>query len=130
MHIYGMQRDVRVYSGKEKDYSWDSFIEAFSLKYPTRNWRNVELKTLLKSKLASKAKAQCEALSREIRHGPFKCLVTALAEANKVEAQTGRVIALGQLGRLKKAEGQSVAEYCVQLEKLSAMAYLSWMRAC
>ncbi|XGW28157.1 hypothetical protein V3C99_008173, partial [Haemonchus contortus] len=115
--------DVRLFSGKDKDYSWNNFIESFSLKYPTQNWSSEELKILLKSKLSGEAKTRYEALPHRTRRGSFEGLVAALAETYRVDAQTSRVVALGKLRRLKKAEEQSVAEYCVLLERLSAMAY-------
>lgn len=34
--------EVRAYSGKEKDYSWESFKEAFELKYPRSSWSDKE----------------------------------------------------------------------------------------
>ncbi|VDL65072.1 unnamed protein product [Nippostrongylus brasiliensis] len=37
--------------------------------------------------------------------------------------ETGKVIALGKLKKLRKSKTQSVAEYCVELERLSAKAY-------
>ncbi|KAK6056783.1 zinc knuckle [Cooperia oncophora] len=115
--------EVRTFSGKDKDYSWNNFIESFGLKYPTQNWSNEELKTLLKSKLSGQAKVRYEALPKNVKQGPFEGLVAALADAYKVEAQTSRVVALGKLRRLRKSDEQSVAEYCVQLERLSAIAY-------
>ncbi|KAK6018546.1 zinc knuckle [Ostertagia ostertagi] len=115
--------DVRIFSGKDKDYSWNNFIESFSLKYPTQNWSSEELKTLLKSKLIGQAKTRYEALPHRIRRGSFEGVVAALAETYKVDAQTSRVVALGKLKRLRKSEEQSVAEYCVLLEQLSVMAY-------
>ncbi|XGW34805.1 hypothetical protein V3C99_018658 [Haemonchus contortus] len=69
------------------------------------------------------AKTRYEALPHRTRRGSFEGLVAALAETYRVDAQTSRVVALGKLRRLKKAEEQSVAEYCVLLERLSAMAY-------
>nr|CDJ97121.1 uncharacterized protein LOC101159255 [Haemonchus contortus] len=47
----------------------------------------------------------------------------ALSKSNRVEEKTERIRALGKLRRLKKAEAQTVAEYCVELERLSARAY-------
>ncbi|KAK6053264.1 hypothetical protein COOONC_09231 [Cooperia oncophora] len=115
--------DVRVYSGTDRDYSWDSFMEAFLLKYPRHSWSCKELKMLLKSKLSGKAKAQYEALPREVRHGSFEGIMAALSRANKEDDQTKKVLALGKLRRLKKLETQTIAEYCVELERLSAKAY-------
>ncbi|KHJ98572.1 zinc knuckle [Oesophagostomum dentatum] len=115
--------DVRVFSGKDKDYTWDNFKEAFSLKYPTNSWSDRELRALLKSKLTERAKAQFEALPDRVRYGSYEGIIAALSKANKAEAQTNRVIALSRLKRLRKADTQSVAEYCVELERLSASAY-------
>ncbi|KAK6036933.1 hypothetical protein COOONC_25563 [Cooperia oncophora] len=87
-------------------------MEAFLLKYPRHSWSCKELKMLLKSKLSGKAKAQYEALPREIRHGSFEGIMAALSRANKEDDQTK-----------KKLETQTIAEYCVELERLSAKAY-------
>ncbi|RCN33571.1 hypothetical protein ANCCAN_20593 [Ancylostoma caninum] len=58
----------------------------------------VRQKALLKAKLTDKAKAQAD-------------------------RQTRRLVALGKLRQLRKAETQTVAEFCVELERLSAKAY-------
>ncbi|VDO92581.1 unnamed protein product [Heligmosomoides polygyrus] len=76
-----------------------------------------------RSKLSGKAKAQYEALPRDIRRGSFEGITKALGEVNRVDSQTGKVMALGKLRRLRKTEAQSIAEYCVELERLSAKAY-------
>ncbi|VDO66247.1 unnamed protein product [Heligmosomoides polygyrus] len=115
--------EVRTFTGRDREYSWESFMEAFYLKYPRQNWSEGELKTLLKAKLSDKAKAQYEALPREVRRGSFDQIITAMNAAYKADAQTRRVIALGKLRRLRKAEAQSVAEFCIELERLSASAY-------
>ncbi|VDO85689.1 unnamed protein product [Haemonchus placei] len=115
--------EVRVYTGRDKSYSWENFLESFQLKYPEDSWSQKELKALLKSKLSDRAKAQYEALPREVRHGPYAGIVAALSKSNRVEEKTERIRALGKLRRLKKAEAQTVAEYCVELERLSARAY-------
>ncbi|KAK5971671.1 hypothetical protein GCK32_006177 [Trichostrongylus colubriformis] len=105
-------------------------------KYNLEGWARVaadiesldagQLHAVFKEDIATardKAKAQYEALSSEIRHGSYEGIVTALSEANRVEANTKRVVALGKLRKLRKPEAQSVAEYCVELERLSARAY-------
>ncbi|KIH58473.1 hypothetical protein ANCDUO_11319 [Ancylostoma duodenale] len=115
--------EVRVYSGRDRNYTWENFIEAFSLKYPAHSWSGEELKALLKSKLTDKAMAQYEALPAAVRHGPFEGLIASLANSNKVEARTNRIIALGILRKLRKTGAQSVAEYCVELERWSVSAY-------
>ncbi|KAL6730445.1 hypothetical protein Aduo_001422 [Ancylostoma duodenale] len=115
--------EVRVYSGRDRDYTWENFIEAFSLKYPTHSWSGAELKALLKSKLSDKAKAQYDALPTAVKQGSFEGVVAALANSNKIEARTSRIIALGKLRQLRKTDAQSVAEYCVELERWSSRAY-------
>ncbi|KAK6045503.1 zinc knuckle [Cooperia oncophora] len=105
--------EVRVFTGSDMDYSWESFQEAFMLKYPRE----------LLTKLSGKAKAQYEALPRELRRGTFEEVMRAMSAAYRGEAQTKRIVALGKLRRLKKQESQSVAEFCVELERLSAIAY-------
>ncbi|XGW13739.1 hypothetical protein V3C99_000224 [Haemonchus contortus] len=69
------------------------------------------------------------ALNRLTRDSSRQCLRktlesnAALSKSNRVEEKTERIRALGKLRRLKKAEAQTVAEYCVELERLSARAY-------
>ncbi|VDP24061.1 unnamed protein product [Heligmosomoides polygyrus] len=75
------------------------------------------------SKLSGMAKAQYEALPRDIRRGLFEGIVEALGDVNRVDSQTGKVMALGKLRRLRKTEAQSIAEYCVELERITAKAY-------
>ncbi|KIH52204.1 hypothetical protein ANCDUO_17697 [Ancylostoma duodenale] len=94
--------EVRCFSGRDREYSWESFLEAFSMKYPRQSWSSRELKALLKAKLTDKAKAQYEALPRETRHGSFDGLVEALTAAHRADAQTRKVMALGKLSNLKK----------------------------
>ncbi|RCN24775.1 zinc knuckle [Ancylostoma caninum] len=115
--------EVPCFSGRDRDYSWESFLEAFSMKYPRESWSGRELKALLKAKLTDKAKAQYEALPKEVRHGSFEGLVEALSAAHRADRQTRRVVALGKLRQLRKTETQTVAEFCVELERLSAKAY-------
>ncbi|KAL6726738.1 hypothetical protein Aduo_008677 [Ancylostoma duodenale] len=50
-------------------------------------------------------------------------LIASLANSNKVEARTNRIIALGILRKLRKTGAQSVAEYCVELGRWSVSAY-------
>ncbi|KHJ92543.1 hypothetical protein OESDEN_07571 [Oesophagostomum dentatum] len=115
--------EVKVYSGRDKDYPWETFRESFALKYPKHSWSDQELKALLRAKLTDKAKAQFEALPLEVRRGSYDGIIAALSKTNRAETQTNRVVALGKLKRLKKAETVSVAEFCVELERLSASAY-------
>ncbi|KIH59824.1 hypothetical protein ANCDUO_09932 [Ancylostoma duodenale] len=115
--------EVPCFSGRDRDNSWESFLEAFSMKYPRQSWSGRVLKALLKAKLMDKAKAQYEALPKEVRHGSFEGLVEALSAAHRADRQTRRVVALGKLRQLRKAETQTVAEFCVELERLSAKAY-------
>ncbi|KAK6061747.1 zinc knuckle, partial [Cooperia oncophora] len=57
----------------------------------------------------------------ELRTGLTKRIGSGISGG--LQAQTSRVVALGKLRRSRKSDEQSVAEYCVQLERLSAIAY-------
>ncbi|KAK6061989.1 hypothetical protein COOONC_00338 [Cooperia oncophora] len=48
--------DVSPYSGKEKEYSFENFVEAFDLKYPGQYWEDEERCALFKSKLTGELK--------------------------------------------------------------------------
>ncbi|VDL83425.1 unnamed protein product [Nippostrongylus brasiliensis] len=115
--------EVRPFSGRDKDYSWEAFQEAFTLKYPKQSWSDKELRALFRAKLTDKARAQYDALPRDVRHGPYEGIRQAMARAFREEVQTGRIVALTSLRKLRKTESQTVAEYCIELERLSARAY-------
>ncbi|WKX98818.1 hypothetical protein Q1695_014030 [Nippostrongylus brasiliensis] len=115
--------DVKPYSGTEKGYSFQTFVEAFELKYPVSSWADTELCALLRAKLVGKARSQYEALPRSERRGSYEVLKRALARECRAEERTNKVLALGQLRHLRKAESQSIAEFCVELERLTRQAY-------
>ncbi|VDO82615.1 unnamed protein product [Heligmosomoides polygyrus] len=114
---------VRPYSGEDATYSFNAFLENFLLKYPKSGWGEAELGVLLRSKLVGKAKTQYEALPRAIREGSFKEQVDALRQACTAELRNHRIVALGELRKLRKKEGQSVADFCVKLEQLIRRAH-------
>ncbi|VDL76480.1 unnamed protein product, partial [Nippostrongylus brasiliensis] len=115
--------DVKPYSGTEKGYSFQTFVEAFELKYPVSSWADTELCALFRAKLVGKARSQYEALPRSERRGSYEVLKRALARECRAEERTNKVLALGQLRHLRKAESQSIAEFCVELERLTRQAY-------
>ncbi|KAK6013854.1 zinc knuckle, partial [Ostertagia ostertagi] len=114
--------DVSPYSGKEKEYSFENFVEAFELKYPGQFWEDKERCALFKSKLTGKARAQYEALAKGKKRN-FHTLVNAMKEMCKEETRNKKIIALGELKRLQKPETQSVGDFCVELERLTRRAY-------
>ncbi|VDO35329.1 unnamed protein product, partial [Heligmosomoides polygyrus] len=115
--------DVKPYSGTDKGYSFRSFREAFELKYPRSSWGDGELCALFRSKLVGRALSRYEALSREVREADYATLVNAMEKACRAERFTEKVLALGELKKLVKTEGQTVAEFCVELERLTRRAY-------
>ncbi|EYB85586.1 hypothetical protein Y032_0295g1651 [Ancylostoma ceylanicum] len=94
-----------------------------SLKYPAGQWSDEELRAIFKTKLGGKAKAQFEALPRDNKQGPFKTMVEAMRAACKGEQRTKRIVALGKLNKLRKTDKQSVADFCIELERLTQKAY-------
>ncbi|EYC34920.1 hypothetical protein Y032_1273g3795, partial [Ancylostoma ceylanicum] len=115
--------EVQPYSGKDNAYSFKNFLDAFELKYPRESWADSELCALFRSKLVGKAKSQYESLPKHERKGGYQVLVEAMKRECKAEQRTNKVVALGELKRLRKMEGQSVSEFCVELERLTRQAY-------
>ncbi|KAL6728884.1 hypothetical protein Aduo_010617 [Ancylostoma duodenale] len=94
-----------------------------SLKYPSDQWSDEELRAIFKAKLGGKARAQFEALPRVKKEGSFKALVEAMRAKCKGEQRTKRIVALGKLNELGKTDEQSVADFCIELERLAQKAY-------
>ncbi|VDP14691.1 unnamed protein product [Heligmosomoides polygyrus] len=88
--------EVRPYSEEDPAYGFDAFLESFVVKYPSDSWAGAERGVLLRSKLTGRARKQYEALSTAIRE-----------------------VAPGELKKLRMKEGQSVADFCVELEQLT-----------
>ncbi|EYC03419.1 hypothetical protein Y032_0094g2748 [Ancylostoma ceylanicum] len=94
------------------------------LKYSAGQWFDEELRAIFKTKLGGKAKAQFEALLWDRKEGSFETLVEAMCAACKGEQRTRRIVALGKLSRLRKTDKQSVADFSIELERLTQKAYL------
>ncbi|RCN42761.1 zinc knuckle [Ancylostoma caninum] len=114
--------DVPVYSGKDEEYSVSQFYDAFQLKYPRRNWEDRELCALFKAKLKGKARAQFESIPQHKRED-FGTMVEEMRKLANADMRNREVVAIGELQRLRKAESQTVAEFCVDLERLTSKAY-------
>ncbi|VDP16094.1 unnamed protein product [Heligmosomoides polygyrus] len=99
------------------------FLDAFKLKYPANYWSDSELCALLRTKLVGKARHQYEALPLAEREGGFSVLVKAMLRETRTEAMSDKIVALGEVKRLKKLDRQSIAEFCVDLERLTCRAY-------
>ncbi|VDO93744.1 unnamed protein product [Heligmosomoides polygyrus] len=95
--------EVVSYSGEESWCTFRNFLEAFELKYPTANWADAELTSLFRS----------------LREGERPVRILAW----RAERRTNKIVALGQLRKLRMLEGQSVADFCVKLERLTRVAY-------
>ncbi|RCN25915.1 zinc knuckle, partial [Ancylostoma caninum] len=115
--------EVQPYSGRDNAYSFKNFLDAFELKYPRESWADLELCALFRSKLVGKAKSQYESLPKHERKGGYQVLVEAMKRECRAEQRTNKVVALGELKRLRKMERQSVSEFCVELERLTRQAY-------
>ncbi|VDP41602.1 unnamed protein product [Heligmosomoides polygyrus] len=74
-------------------------------------------------RLVGKAWHQYEALPRAEREGGFSVLVKALLRKTRTEAMNDKIAALCEVKRLKKHDRQSIAEFCVDLERLTCRAY-------
>ncbi|VDL69682.1 unnamed protein product [Nippostrongylus brasiliensis] len=115
--------EVQLFSGRDKDYSFENFRDCFELKYPKDYWTDKERCALFKAKLTVRAKAQYEALPRAKREAGYAVLVKALREACQAESRNRKIVALSELKRLRKEEGQLVMDFCVELERLTRKAY-------
>ncbi|RCN49894.1 hypothetical protein ANCCAN_03929 [Ancylostoma caninum] len=115
--------EVQPFSGCKKNYSFLNFLEAFELKYPRNNWDDGELCALFRSKLVGKARHHYESLPLRERHGGYAVLVEAMRRECRAEQRTNKVVALGELKRLRKGEAQSVSDFCVEPERLTRRAY-------
>ncbi|VDO62573.1 unnamed protein product [Heligmosomoides polygyrus] len=115
--------EVRPYSGEDPAYSFSTFWESFTLKYPRSSWSEAELSALFRAKLTGKARTQYEALPSIVREGSFVAQVEALRQECRAELSNHRIVALGELKKLRKKEGQSVADFCVELERLTRRAH-------
>ncbi|VDL76170.1 unnamed protein product [Nippostrongylus brasiliensis] len=115
--------EVQSFSGRDKDYSFENSRDCFELKYPKDYWTDKERCALFKAKLTGRAKAQYEALPRVKREAGYAVLVKALREACQAESRNRKIVALSELKRLRKEEGQLVMDFCVELERLTRKAY-------
>ncbi|VDO76633.1 unnamed protein product [Heligmosomoides polygyrus] len=88
-------------------------------------WSDAELCALFRSKLSGKARNQYDALPRREREGVFALLVEAMKLESRTETRNEKLVALGELKRLKKQEGQTVSDFCVNLEWLTLARILS-----
>ncbi|EYC04907.1 hypothetical protein Y032_0085g1856 [Ancylostoma ceylanicum] len=114
--------EVQVYTGRDDDYSFTSFYDAFQLKYPRRDWEDRELCALFRSKLKGKARAQFESIPQHKRE-VFEVMVEEMRKLVKADARNREVMAMGELQKLRKTDSQTVAEFCVELERLTSKAY-------
>ncbi|VDO28341.1 unnamed protein product [Heligmosomoides polygyrus] len=114
--------EVKPYSGKDKDYPFKAFREAFELKYPREKWTDAELCALFKAKLTGKAKSQFETLPKH-KSKSYREAVKEMAYLCKEEARNASIVAIGELQKLRKRENQSVADFCVELDRLTRIAY-------
>ncbi|KAK6043702.1 hypothetical protein COOONC_18792 [Cooperia oncophora] len=107
--------EVQPYSGQDSNYGFVRFLEDFQLKYPRTNWTDAELCTLFRSKLVGKARTLYEsALPSYEKDGGYDALIEAMMRECKAEQRTIKVVALGRLKRLKKRDGQTVSDFCVE----------------
>ncbi|KAK6029801.1 hypothetical protein OSTOST_04087 [Ostertagia ostertagi] len=77
LEVVALPCDVVPYAGKDKEYPFEHFVEAFELKYPGQYWEDKERCALFRSKLAGKARAQFEALAKAKKRN-FYTLVNAM----------------------------------------------------
>ncbi|KAK6055362.1 hypothetical protein COOONC_07133 [Cooperia oncophora] len=111
--------EVQPYSGQDSNYGFVRFLEDFQLKYPRTNWTDAELCTLFRSKLVH---WYLEKRVHYMKSPAMKRMVDMMREC-KAEQRTIKVVALGRLKRLKKRDGQTVSDFCVELEQLTRQAY-------
>ena len=51
-------------------------------------------------------------------------MVEAMQRACRFAVRNSRLVALGELKKLRKIEGQTVSDFCVQFERLTRLAHL------
>ncbi|RCN37072.1 zinc knuckle [Ancylostoma caninum] len=113
--------EVTPFYGKEKE-NFKRFVNAFSVKYPSSLWDDRSRIQLFEDFLR-KALTMFETLPHSIKNGTFEEVVQAMKERLKVDTNGSCVKAMTQLSSLAIREGQSVAEFCLALEKLVGRAY-------
>ena len=120
----------------EKGEKWKEFVESFLVRYPRSSWNDTQLKPLLKDLLSGNAKAHYATLSEQDRGGSFDGLVEAMRVRLQGTEKVARLKAVERLRTLEMHQGQTVAQFCLELEKLSSRAEpgrsaesLSFMRA-
>ncbi|WKY06147.1 hypothetical protein Q1695_006390 [Nippostrongylus brasiliensis] len=114
--------EISPFYGREKE-SFKRFVGAFSVKYPPTMWDDKSRIHLFESFLRKDALTIFETLPHSVKTGPFDGVVDAMKERLKVDGNGARVKAMTQLATLSMREGQTVAEFCLVLEKLFSRAY-------
>ncbi|EYC17400.1 hypothetical protein Y032_0030g2025 [Ancylostoma ceylanicum] len=106
-----------------ENQSFRRFVNAFLIRYHKPQWDDVSLIQLFESFLREKALVTFETLPKEVKEGSFEGVVDAMQERLQEDGNSARVKALSQLRCLSLREGQSVAEFCVILEKIAHKAF-------
>ncbi|KAL6734242.1 hypothetical protein Aduo_004803 [Ancylostoma duodenale] len=114
--------EVTPFYGKENE-NFKRFVNAFSVKYPSSLWDDRSRIQLFEGFLRKDALTMFETLPRSIKNGTFEDVIQAMKERLKVDTNGSCVKAMTQLASLAIREGQSVAEFCLALEKLVSRAY-------
>ncbi|EPB79468.1 zinc knuckle [Ancylostoma ceylanicum] len=114
--------EVSPFHGNEKE-SFNRFVNAFSVKYPSSIWDDRSRVQLFEGFLRKDALTMFETLPKAVKDGPFEVVVEAMKQRLKVDSNGSCVKAMTQLAALTIREGQSVAEFCLVLEKLAGRAY-------
>ncbi|KAK6034108.1 hypothetical protein COOONC_28396 [Cooperia oncophora] len=100
---------------------WTS--RAFNLKYPRRAYNEGDRKEILAGYLGGEAKLQYNTLPDEIKNGSLDTVVQELKTRIRMENQESQAEALRAMRMLRKKERQSVIQFCLELELLSAKAH-------
>lgn len=109
--------EVSPFYGRDKE-NFKRFVSAFSVKYPSTMWDDRSRAQLFESFLRRDALTLYETLPRSVREGTFEGIVQAMKERLKVDSNGECVKAMTQLSTLTMREGQTIAEFCLVLERL------------
>ncbi|KAK6028431.1 zinc knuckle, partial [Ostertagia ostertagi] len=107
--------DVHPFGGKPHE-CFKRFLSSFEIKYPRNKWKDSSRLQLFQSFLRRDALTMFETLPREVREGSFDDAIEAMKKRMRVDGNSER-------RKLAIRDGQTVAEFCLVLERLSNKAY-------
>nr|CDJ81915.1 Zinc finger domain containing protein [Haemonchus contortus] len=112
-----------VFKGNSSNENFEEFIRRFTRKYRTVIFDDKTLLDIMvDDHLEGRAKTVFLSLPSSVREQGFDAVVRELRKLLANDSTAGRLRALTELRSLKRRWGQSVADFCVVLEKLGRQA--------